>query len=421
MTAPAYGIVLNRENLDPRPSLPSDLSVIGLVLPATGADATFLPLNTPVAFDSGDSVALGKLGTGDLANAVVAIDDQLADYQSSARIVAVRVSAGANRSETISNIVGSAVDGTGLYALKKAGQLLGVIPRLIGAPGFTGDFTRDGGGQAEANPICAALPTICSALIAHAIVDGPGTTQQDALDWRETIASDRIIPVDAWVKAADGTFQPGSSRWLGIAARVDFKHGGYPFWSFSGQQVSNILGLKNYWPFSLTDGANAGQEMLAQHVNIIARGEAGVETAIAASGFVTAGVWNAGADPLWHMYNRTRQIDWLHLSLLKSVRLRLGVENVTPHSVQAVLNDMTVVCNDMMQNGGTVGFRVGFEASRNNESNLREGKFRVFVQNEGPAAITQVTIDSRPYYAALTAELQTLIAQAATLVPQFIS
>jgi phage tail sheath protein FI len=429
MTTPVYGIIFNRDNTDPRPAQASDLSVIGLVLPGDDADETVFPLNEPVDFNTGDPAYLAKVGSGDLMRAVIAIDDQLADLQTSARVVAVRVAQGEDDAETISNIIGSRTAttaaghvGTGLYALLRSGSQLGVIPRLLGCPGYTWQ-TSVIGGEVQANPICAALPSVCSELLAHAIVGGPGAGPTATQAWFETLTSGRLIAVDAWRRVREGTgarLEDGVAAILGIGARVDFRHGGYPFHSFSGQQVQGTLGLKNYYPFSLVDGATAGQEMLALHVGVIARGEAGVETAIASNGFVFAGVWNADPDPLWHFYNKSRGRDWAHLALLKSIRLRLGVENVTPHGVQAVLNDMVAIGQNLINNQCSVGFKVGFEADKNSPDDLRQGRFRVYFATEEPAPITQVTIDSRPNYAALVAELGTLVAQAATLPAQYL-
>ena len=36
------------------------------------------------------------------------------------------------------------------------------------------------------------LPALCNKLLAHAVVDGPATTEQAAIDWRETISSSRL-------------------------------------------------------------------------------------------------------------------------------------------------------------------------------------------------------------------------------------
>ena len=424
MTTPSYGIIFNRSNQDSRPVQATDLSVLGLVLPSDDADEAMFPLNEPVHFNSSDGKYLKALGTGDLAKAVEAIDAQLGDFQIAARVVAVRVESGLDDAETISNIIGSRLEstadgnvGTGLYALLRAGAQLGVIPRIIGCPGYTHQ-TTEVDGVLEANPIIAALPSILGALLAHAIVGGPGTGLVEASQWFETITSGRIIPVDAWRKVQDGDttrLEDGVAAVMGLAVRVDFKHGGYPFWSWSGQQVHGTIGLKNYYPFSLTDGATEGQEILASHIGIISRGEMGVETAIASNGFVFAGVWNADTDPLNWFYNKTRGRDWAHLALLKSIRLRLGVENVTRHGVQAVLNDMVVVGQDLINHECSVGFRVGFEASANTPDDLRQGKFRVFFATEEPAPITQITIDSRPNYQALVEELGALISQAASL------
>jgi phage tail sheath protein FI len=426
MTSPAYGLIFNRDNTDPRPSQPSDLSVIGLVLPADDADASAFPLNEPVALDSGDATALAKLGSNnDLLHAVLAIDDQLTDLQTSARIVATRVAKGANDNETIANIIGSRTAataaghvGTGLYSLLRAGSQLGVIPRLLGAPGYTWQTTMDASNNVLANPICAALPSVCDALLAHAVIGGPGTGLTDATAWFQTLTSGRLIAIDAWRSVQDATatrLEDGVAAVLGLGVRVDFKHGGYPFWSFSGQQVHGTIGLKNYYPFSLVDGATTGQELLAARIGVIERGEMGVETAISSNGFVFAGVWNADTDPNWRFYNKSRGRDFAHLALLKSIRLRLGVNNVSPHGVQAVLNDMVAVGQDLINHEVSVGFRVGFEASKNSPDDLRQGKFRVFFATEEPAPITQVTIDSRPNYEALSVELGTLVAQAASL------
>jgi len=489
MTMPAYGIIFNADNTDPRPAQASDLSVIGLVLPSEDADAGHFPLDTPVVFDSSDASYLSKIGTGDLYQAVLAIDSQMADLQTSARIVAVRVAKGASLAETAVNIVGDRAQGTGLYALLKAGPTLGVVPRLIGAPGYTGQMkygvqsvattagsgytaatvsfspagatgtvtlsagkvtgvtlTNPGSYAAGANvtatisgdgtgatatvtvgllqdPVCAALPSILNALLAHAVVGSPGTTMADAQAWREVLSDKRLIPVDNWeiVQAGESAaYRDGAASVLGLFARVDFKHSGMPFWSVSGQPVQGILGLKNVYTFSLVDGATQGQELLAAHIGVTERGEAGVETAISESGFVFAGVWNASDDPLAWFYNKTRGRDWTWLALLKSIRLRLGVENVTPQGVEDVLNDMKAIGSELIRQKAVLGFKVGFERARNSADNLRQGKFTVSYAQEEPAPITQVTIDSRPYYEALEVELATLVSQAATYLPQYL-
>ncbi|ACI92723.1 putative major tail sheath protein FI [Afipia carboxidovorans OM5] len=420
MTEPTFGITFVRDNNEPRPVVPSDLSPVGLVLPSEDADAAVFPLNGLVEFNSSDQTYLTALGTGDLFKAVSIINAQLADFQLAARIVAVRVAKGANDAATMTNIIGNQAAGTGLYALLRAGQVLGVIPRILGFPGYTGIFTRDEDDVAEANPICAVLPAICSALLAHAVVGGPGTTKQDALDWRETINSDRLIPVDNYLKVSDGTDTTeidAAASVIGIGVRCDFKLGaGVPSHSWANQPVHGIVGLRRYDAFSLTDGANDAQEMLAQNIGVVLRGELGVETAIAEAGFNFVGTDNAGIDPLWQFYNVTRMRDFIHLSLLKSLRKRLGVSNITPHAVQALENDMTNFMSDLKANEHILGFRVGFEKDKNSPENLRLGRLRIFFRAEEPPVLRHLTIDSRRYRPALEEMLDTLITQANSLV-----
>ena len=617
MTSPTYGINILESTNSPRPVQAADLSVIGLVLPADDADAATFPLNQPVVFNSSDAAFLSKAGTGDFAKAISSIDNQLALFQSAAQIVAVLVQRGTTIDDTIANIVGSQAAGTGLYALLSAGPRLGVIPRLIASPGYTGRIvTASGGstavasavksggntgngtvalgspaflsgallgtyevrctgggrsataaikaggntgnglisgvsaggsstakgawtvtcvatavnggrfsvqsptgvdvgeavvgtpfvgavnftiadgatdfivgdafvitvveavpagggvfsvqapngvylatatvgaayasqvaftinagapgyaigdgfdltvtglaGTAVANPICAALPAVLNSLLGVAVVGGPGSgVLADDYAWRQTLASDRLIPADAWVIPGSGSgYTDGVAEALGLFVAVDFQHKGLPFWSISGQQVQGIGGLKNYYPFSLTDGATQGQQLLAQQIGVIEQGVIGSDTAVSSSGFVWVGVWNASTDPLKWFYNKRRGKDFVYLALLKSIRLRLGVDNVTPHAIQAVENDMTVLGSYLIANQVSIGFKVSFDPSLNSPSELQQGRFTLDFSNEIPAPITVVTVNASDYYDALTVELATLIAQASTLVPQYIS
>jgi phage tail sheath protein FI len=611
MTEPTFGIVINRSSDEPRPVVPSDMSVLGLVLPSNDADAAVFPVNQPITFNSNDSAYLTKIGTGPLAKTVAIVNRQLDELQVAARVVAVRVAQGADINETTANIIGSQNANSGLYALLTAGQVLGVIPRIIGAPGFTGHFNRtdgetavssaakaagntgggtltladpaygnsaeagiyrvrciggarsasavakggntgngtvgsltadssaavgawrvvcgaadaDGGafsvirpdgtvegvaivgeaydgainftiadgandfaagdeftvtvaasvpanggvfsvtapggavlanatvgvaytgdhvkftiadvgtdfaigdgfdvtvaitgGVAEANPICAVLPSICNALLAHAVVGGPATSKQDADDWRETLNSGRLIPVDNYVKVSDGVNTEEidlAAAVMGIGVRVDHQHQGVPSHSWANQPIYGIVGLRRYDAFSLTDGATTAQELLANNIGVAVRGELGVETAIASSGFVYLGTDNTSEDTLWQFYNISRMRDFIHLGVLKTERKRLGVSNITPHSVQAILNDIEFFLRDLKADWHILGYKVGFEKDKNSPEELRLGHLRIFFQAEEPPPLRKLTIDSRRYRPALEEMIETLATQANTLV-----
>lgn len=612
MTQPTFGLVFNRTSVEPRPAIYSDMSVIGLVLPSNDADPDRFPLNTPVEFNSNDQVYLEDMGTGPLFDAIAGINAQLDDFQVAARVVAVRVLEDDDIDQTIVNIIGSEQNGSGLYALLKAGEMLAVIPRIIGAPGYTGRFNRtaadvavarvskpggntgngtmtlagtpyiegvqngpyqvrfyggakagtavpkvgntgngtltglsvdfggdigawkvtcqalggDGGifsvvkpdgtvdgvavvgaaynsangpnftlndgavdfaigdqftiavvnaipanggaftvkdpanrvigtgtvgvafsneiaftitdgsndfavgdgfdvtvvktgGVAEANPIVAALPAVLSALTAHAVCGGPSTSKQDAIDWRETINSDRIIPVDNRVKVLDGNVQVYrdlAAYVMGVGVRTDFLHSGIPSHSWANQPIQGILGLERYDAFSLTDGATAAQELLSYNIGVIVRGELGVESAIANSGFIYIGTDNAGDDTLWQFYSITRMRDFIHLGLMRLLRARLGVSNITPHVAQAIQNDINNFLSDLKVDEHILGYRTGFDKAVNSPEQLRLGHLRVFFRAEEAPVLRKLTIDSMRYRPALETLLDDLITQANTLV-----
>jgi hypothetical protein len=288
-----------------------------------------------------------------------------------------------------------------------------------GGSGATMGFTM----ATVGNALTAALPAVCQSLLAVAIVGAAGDgVVANTLAWRATMASDRLCPADAWVIPGSGVgYTDGVAEALGLQVSVDFQHAGIPGWSISGQQIQGIAGLENYYSFSLTDGATQGQELLAEQVSVIEPGAIGSDTAIASSGYVWAGVWNASTDPRAWFVNKRRMKDYVNLALVKSIRLRLGVDNVTPHAVQAVLNDMVVLGSWLLSKQISIGFSVSFVASENSAAQLQQGQFVVQFANETPAPITQVTVNSMDDPDALTVELATIIAEAGTIAPQYLT
>jgi phage tail sheath protein FI len=327
-------------------------------------------------------------------------------------VVIVRVEDGIDTDATLANIVGDGVS-TGLQAFIAAGPELGIIPRLICAPGFTSQRS-----VGEANPVCAALPAICEKLLAHAVVDGPATTEQDAIDWRETIASQRLIPVDPAVKVfEDGVsvVQPLSPAVIGIGVRRDHEMQGRPFHSWANQPVQGIVGPSRPINFSLTDGATEGQRLLSANIGVLLRGEMGVESAIGPGGFIFVGTDNAGEDDLWRFYNVTRGRDFIHLMLLRTLRFYLGRFNVTGQTVQAILNTMETGLRNLKADGDILGFEIKFTRDQNTPEELRQGRFTVTFAAEEAPVLRYLGVQSARYRPALDALLDDLLAQVGTI------
>lgn len=413
MSEPTFGISLTRIDNEPRPAVFSDMSVVGIIGTAPDADALVFPLNTPVFLYSDDAEKLDALGTdGTLRDAIVLINAQLGEFQVAAKVVVVRVADGVDATATIANIVGNGTT-TGLSAFLDAGPVLGVIPRLLCAPGYTSQ--RSG---SNANAVCAALPAICAKLLAHAVVDGPASTEQAAIDWRETISSERLIPVDPAVKILSGgapTVVPLSPAVIGVAVRRDHEKQGRPFHSWANQPVQGIVGPSRPINFSLTDGATEGQRLLSANIGVLLRGEMGVESAIAQGGFVFVGTDNAGEDDLWRFYNVTRGRDYIHLMLLRTLRFYLGRFNITGQTIQSILNTMETALRNLKADGDVLGYEVKFTRDQNSPEELRQGRFTINFAAEEAPVLRYLGIQSARYRPALDALLDDLLAQVGTI------
>lgn len=413
MSEPTFGISLTRINNEPRPAVHSDMSVVGIVGTAPDADAAAFPENEAKFVYSDDAAALTALGdSGTLADAIRLLNAQLGEFQVAAKLVIVRVAEGVDDDATMTNLIGDEAARTGLYALYDAGPDLGVIPRLLIVPGYTATVPTGGG----ANPVVAALPAVCERLLAHAIVEGPGTTQAAAIAARETVSSDRLIAVEPGVRVWDATTstavnKPASPAIAGIAVRRDHEHQGRPFHSWANQPIQGIVGVSRPIDFALTDGATEGQTLLAANIGIITRGEMGVASAISDGGFVFVGTDNLGADEVWRFYNVTRGRDYIHLMLLNTLRFYLGKYNVTKQTITSVENTVRLALRDLEADGAILGYDVNYTRDQNSPEQLRLGKFNITFAAEEAPVLRYLGVQSARYRPALDALLDDLIVQ----------
>ena len=263
-----------------------------------------------------------------------------------------------------------------------------------------------------ANPVVAALPPILNRLLGVAVVMGPSTTQQAYNDWRETIHSERIIPVETAVKVGvDAAEKDSAPRIIGIGIRRDHEKDGKPFHSWANQPVQDIVGPSRPIAFSLTDGSTEGQQILAKNGGIIVRGEAGVETAIASGGFIYIGTDNCSEDPLWQFYNQVRGRDYIHLQFLRTLRFYLGRFNISGQAIEAVTNTMRFELRDLKAGQHILGYRIVFSRDANNPENLRLGRFVVDFAGEEPPPLRYLGIRSSRYRPALDTLLDDLLGQ----------
>ncbi|MCG5240103.1 phage tail sheath C-terminal domain-containing protein [Azospirillum doebereinerae] len=182
-----HGVEVVEIDNGPRPIRTVKSSIIGVIGTAPDADATAFPLDTPVLV-AGSRAAAAKLdligdGKGTLPAALDLIFDQIG-----AMVVVIRVAEGTGvdaAGTTLANVLGG-VDGVtghyrGVHALLSARTELGVVPRILCAPGFTharttgavlsAVITEDGSGYTSA-PVVTITGNGVGAAATATVVDG---------------------------------------------------------------------------------------------------------------------------------------------------------------------------------------------------------------------------------------------------------
>ncbi|NYZ70378.1 phage tail protein, partial [Endozoicomonas sp. SM1973] len=188
-----HGVEVVEIDSGPRPIRTVKSSVIGLVGTAPEAKDDVFPYDTPVLL-AGSLKKAKELGeTGTLPAALQGIFDQIG-----AMVVVIRVNdkppvapeTTDNENTALSAIIGKAGEpNTGIYALLDAKSTVHVEPRILIAPEFS--------------HIKAAADTLIIAaerLGGVAIIDGPNTTGEEAVNYRKAFGKRYAYLVDPWVK-----------------------------------------------------------------------------------------------------------------------------------------------------------------------------------------------------------------------------
>lgn len=211
-------------------ALPSS-SIIGLVDTYTPADGLVAP-NIPVLV-TGKGDAAKKFGP---ASAICKRMNEIFD-QAGAVVVAVGVDVATAGAELTSAIIGGVTASgarTGLQALLDAKSRTNQTPRLIIAPGHS-----------RTPAVAAAMVALADKLRAIAIIDGPDTDDEAAMEFVKDIGSKRAFVVDPGLRVWDTATSaevtvPASAATAGLFAKKDAEVG---FWaSPSNTEFSNILG-----------------------------------------------------------------------------------------------------------------------------------------------------------------------------------
>ncbi|MEA1053429.1 phage tail sheath subtilisin-like domain-containing protein [Lamprobacter modestohalophilus] len=263
--------------------------------PLTGGMDEPFPLNQATLISNRRQLRyLGASGT--LVRALEGLYEQ-----SSPLVYVVRVTEGASNEETATQVIGGIDAGTGqLHGIRALESVrFGITPRVLIAPGFT-----------QIKPVADALIGVAERLRAVAVLDGPNSTDEAAIDYRSQFSSPRAYLVDPWfiVRRPDGSeeVEPPSARVAGLMAHSDETRG---FWfSPSNQAILGTLRTARPISWAIND-----PDTQANYLN-----EFGVATFIAYDGVRLWGNRSCSTDPRWQYLSVRRTADMINDSLVRA-------------------------------------------------------------------------------------------------------
>ncbi|RPE72542.1 hypothetical protein EDC62_0233 [Tibeticola sediminis] len=348
-------------------------SVIGIVGTAPAAIDTAAPLNTPILLTTPRSAAvLGATGT--LPGAIAAIHAQ--GY--APIIVAIRVPEVADDPDTPANERLAAIIGgtdtttgarTGIAALETARGTVGVVPRIVLAPGFS-----------QHKLVADALIAQAAKLRGVALLDGPNTTTSGAVAYRTQISSDRAYLIDPWA-VADGQVVPVSSHVAGLIAKIDNERG---FWASPSNNP--LLGIER-----AARPIDFGLGRVDSEANLL--NEPGVATLIRERGIRLWGNRTCSADPKWAFLSVRRTADMIQESLLQA-HLWAVDRAIGKAYVRDVQESVSAYLRHLKSVGAILGGRCWLDEELNSPANIAAGKVYFDFDFTPPAPAERVTFRS---------------------------
>lgn len=369
MPQPVFGYSQSRPQNEPVPVLGADFSKSLIIETSEDANAVTYPLDEPVRISTSNPDAIANLGTGLILDAVKGISGQLTGINRGADVTIMRVAEGVDVAATSANIVA---------ALSQVGYIpseVNATPRLIhaGRTAWRVDLET-------VNPVIAALPAACEKLLAVAPVDVDDTSSANAIDARETMSSQRLMPVGVAARVYEGVpivTRPMAPRVIGLFNRVDNENEGKPFDPIANRAIYGLAGLSRNIPFSLLDGSTEGQQMLDAEVSVVVPGEVNVDGAIADGGFHFIGTDNTDTGELWKQIHQVRGADYITVKLIKIVREFLG-RKITADMAEAYINSSLFMLRDHKQADDILGYNKDvFIPDQNSPEQIALGRIKL--------------------------------------------
>lgn len=348
-----HGVTVTNVDNGARNIALSSSSIIGLVdtfTPGVGATAK---ANDLVLITS-EREAVTAFGAG----SAIAKACQAIYTRAKAVIVACGVAKLDDPAEQTSAIIGGVLaDGkrTGLQALLDGKSRFNAQPRLLVTPKHS-----------ATQAVGTALVALADKLRGIAIIDGPNTTDEAAIDYAAGFGAKRAILVDPgvqyWDTTADATVDAPGSAWVaGLFAWTDSEYG---FWaSPSNKEFVGVTGTTR--PIEFLDGDETCRANLLNNANIA--------TIIRDDGYRLWGNRTLSSDPKWAFVTRVRTMDIVMDAILYGHKWAVD-RSITATYVKDVTEGLQAFMRDLKAQGAIINFEVYADTELNTASQLEQGK-----------------------------------------------
>jgi phage tail sheath protein FI len=359
-----HGVRVVEINEGIRPIRVVATSIIGLVATASDADAETFPLNKPVLITR-VGTAIGKAGTqGTLSRALDAIADQ-----SSPVVVVVRVADGVGENaaaidaDQTSKVIGTTLpDGsyTGMQALLAAEALLGVKPRLLGAPGLdTVDVASEFVSIAQ---VLRAFVYASSRKVNGAYAE----TVSESIAYRANFGARELMIIHGdFTKWNTATNARDTSRAvanaLGLRAKIDEEIGWHK--TLSNVAVNSVTGLTRdmYWDLQ-NPNTDAGLLNANEVTALIQR-----------DGYRFWGNRTCSDEPLFCFENYTRTAQILADTMAEAHMWAVD-KPLTPTLVKDIIEGINAKFRQLTAQGYLMGGSAWYNEEINESTTLKDGK-----------------------------------------------
>lgn len=216
-------------------------AIIGLVATAPAAKAEVFPLNVPVLVTDLEAAIVAAGETGTLKAALEGIADQVRTP-----VVVVRVAPGADATATNLAVIGTdtLAGRTGMQALLGADALVGVRPRIIGAPGL------------DTQPVATQLAAVAKKLRGMAYAQAIGADLAALAAYRANFTRRELMLIYPDVVVPDGVLgetkpAPAVAHALGLRALIDQTQGWHK--TLSNVPLQSVTGFTKAVQFDIQD------------------------------------------------------------------------------------------------------------------------------------------------------------------------